>query len=306
MVSNSQYIKIVNSGNKDVLEKPVNVNIIYFSTLQEIYIQNVFRNFSVKYCVEGTMRYQIGSKKIEVPKGHFFFANKQPNCFGFSYQNDTIKSLCIDINPTMANEAFTLLKKGQPDFDNLLCGEFMQANFLENIYYAKHYAAGYTIQKLVHYLVNDPEEIKELNEEWFFGLTEHVILHETSIKQSLNNLRKVKLSTREETLKRLLKGREYANDTSLTNPSIKEIARHCMMSEFHFFRSFRNAFGQTPYNYLLERRLNHAKTLLAGKNKPLTEIASLCGFADLFTFSKAFKRKFGTAPSFYQHGLPEL
>jgi transcriptional regulator GlxA family with amidase domain len=70
------------------------------------------------------------------------------------------------------------------------------------------------------------------------------------------------------------------------------------MSEFHFFRSFKQAFGITPYRYLLNNRLEFSKSLLQ-KKIPVKEIATSCGFADIFSYSKAFKKTFGTSPTAY-------
>jgi AraC-like DNA-binding protein len=82
----------------------------------------------------------------------------------------------------------------------------------------------------------------------------------------------------------------------LFNPDMAQVARHCALSEFHFFRSFKQAFGITPYRYLLNLRLEHSKKLLEG-NLPVKEIARQCGFADIFTYSKAFKRAYMLSPT---------
>ena len=69
------------------------------------------------------------------------------------------------------------------------------------------------------------------------------------------------------------------------------------MAEFHFFRSFRQAFGTSPYQYLLGKRLELAKELIITGDMSVTTIAAHCNFPDIFTFSKAFKRRFNVAPS---------
>jgi len=115
---------------------------------------------------------------------------------------------------------------------------------------------------------------------------------------ALNGIKSVKISTKIDTLQRLNKARAFMDENSLQNPSMNEVARQGNMSPFHFFRSFKQAFGITPYKYLLNRRLEFSKTLLIQKI-PAGEIAKRCGFADIFTYSKAFKKAYGIPPSKY-------
>jgi AraC family transcriptional regulator len=81
---------------------------------------------------------------------------------------------------------------------------------------------------------------------------------------------------------------------------IGEVALASNLSEFHFFRSFKQAFGITTYQYILSKKLELAKSMMTNRNVSITEIASICNFLDLFTFSKAFKRHFGISPSQFQ------
>jgi AraC family transcriptional regulator len=138
-----------------------------------------------------------------------------------------------------------------------------------------------------------------VTEETFLALAEKVVLHERSNYKCLNNLKSVRSSTKQELLKRLLQGKDYINDNFLKNPGIAEIVKHCNMSSFHFFRSFKQAFGYSPYQYIINRRLDHAK-LMIRTGESFTAIAAQCGFADLFSFSKAFKKSFGISPSEYK------
>ena len=90
------------------------------------------------------------------------------------------------------------------------------------------------------------------------------------------------------------------DDNFLTIDDVTEVALASNLSEFHFFRSFKQAFGITTYQYILNKKLELARTMLHDKNSSITAIASVCNFPDLFTFSKAFKRRFGIAPSQFQ------
>lgn len=65
-------------------------------------------------------------------------------------------------------------------------------------------------------------------------------------------------------------------------------------------RCFKQACHVTPLQYLQELRLTYAKKLLTNTNYTIKEIAGLCGYADPYYFSRAFKKHFGTAPHYIQ------
>jgi len=78
--------------------------------------------------------------------------------------------------------------------------------------------------------------------------------------------------------------------------SLSEVAAECELSVSHFARSFKQAIGQTPHRWLIDRRLDEAKKLMLTSSLGLSEIAIGCGFADQASFSRAFKRVSGTSP----------
>jgi transcriptional regulator GlxA family with amidase domain len=73
---------------------------------------------------------------------------------------------------------------------------------------------------------------------------------------------------------------------------------HC--SRFHFLRSFRAAYGETPGAYLTRRRIERAKDLLRSANLTVTEVCFLVGFASLGSFSARFTELVGMPPSAYR------
>ncbi len=77
---------------------------------------------------------------------------------------------------------------------------------------------------------------------------------------------------------------------------IADLARAAGMSRYHFSRSFRAQLGVSPYQWLLQRRVEHAAALL-GRRHSVTEAAFEVGFSDLSRFARAFREHFGCAPS---------
>jgi transcriptional regulator GlxA family with amidase domain len=78
---------------------------------------------------------------------------------------------------------------------------------------------------------------------------------------------------------------------------IPRLARVSGVSEAHFARSFKAAFGVPPHRYLLTRRLERAAALLRDTDLPITEIAFQTGWNSLGTFGRVFRDVMGVHPS---------
>jgi AraC-like DNA-binding protein len=86
---------------------------------------------------------------------------------------------------------------------------------------------------------------------------------------------------------------------------VPAIAREAHASRAHFVRSFKKAFGETPHQYLLLRRIERAKELLRNTPLSVTEVSLAVGFRSLGSFSSAFRQLVGEPPSAYaQHWRP--
>ena len=94
--------------------------------------------------------------------------------------------------------------------------------------------------------------------------------------------------------------REYARPLD-----VPALARAALMSSSHFARQFRAAFGETPYGYLMTRRIERAKALLRRGDLTVTEVCMAVGCTSLGSFSSRFTELVGESPSCYrarQHG----
>ncbi|XUY28710.1 AraC family transcriptional regulator [Agrobacterium sp. rho-8.1] len=78
--------------------------------------------------------------------------------------------------------------------------------------------------------------------------------------------------------------------------SIAEVAEACNLSRGYFIRAFREATGMTPYQWLLNQRIDRARDLIRASNISLAEIAVACGFADQSHFTRVFSSVVGTSP----------
>ncbi len=92
-----------------------------------------------------------------------------------------------------------------------------------------------------------------------------------------------------------LMDREYASRLD-----VAALARAALMSPAHFSRQFRAAYGETPYAYLMTRRIERAQALLRGGELSVTEVCLAVGCTSLGSFSARFTELAGETPTAYR------
>lgn len=89
--------------------------------------------------------------------------------------------------------------------------------------------------------------------------------------------------------------REYARPLD-----VEALARGVHMSAGHLSRAFKQAYGESPYSYLMTRRIERAMALLRRGDRSVTEVCFEVGFSSLGTFSTRFSELVGMPPSTYR------
>jgi AraC-like DNA-binding protein len=92
-----------------------------------------------------------------------------------------------------------------------------------------------------------------------------------------------------------LMDREYSSPLD-----VAEVARAACMSPAHFSRRFRAAYGETPYSYLMTRRIERAKALLRRGDLTVTDVCMAVGCTSLGSFSARFTELVGATPTAYR------
>ena len=98
-------------------------------------------------------------------------------------------------------------------------------------------------------------------------------------------------------LRRLLRAKDRMDAASHEEWPVPRLASVSGVSEAHFARSFKDAFGIPPHRYLLTRRIEQAKTLLRDTDLSIIEIAFQTGWKSLGTFGRTFRDITGESPT---------
>jgi len=280
-------------------------NAIDFSAFRELRAQLPFKNFSVKYVVEGCEHYTLNGRRYSVRAGQYLLANQFTEGFVEIESAQPVKGMCISLAPQLMMEAVAShLQPGTSHPDLALDRFFSTSDFLENQYVADRTSAGQMLRHIERYSPGWPNQTTlsapaALTKEMCFDLAGRIVADHVPVFRQLQAIKSVKPATRKDLFRRIVSGKEYL-DAHFAEPlDIATVARASCLSEYHFFRLFRAVHGMSPYQYVLRKRLEKAVARLREGRTSLAGIAEEFGFSDIHAFSKAFKNGMGVSPRAY-------
>jgi AraC-like DNA-binding protein len=102
----------------------------------------------------------------------------------------------------------------------------------------------------------------------------------------------------------LLRAKDLADARYREPLDVPTLARAAHLSPAHFSREFRRAFGETPHQYLLTRRLERAAALLRTTDRSVADVCLAIGLRSVGSFTTSFGRLFGVSPTAYRAAHP--
>ncbi|MBV6440661.1 MAG: AraC family transcriptional regulator [Haliscomenobacteraceae bacterium CHB4] len=250
---------------------------------------------SIKFCLADAIRYTVGNQSVVVPPGGSFVVNNGtemeclPNKPGVralivSFTDDLVS----DVNRNFCKEDKTLLDNPHPSPEPVC--------FFEHVYRHPDLLSR-QLYLLAKQVTLSGESNPNLPPDIFYHLAEGLLTLQRDVRRQIGNVNARSAGTREELYRRVLYAKDWMQDHWYSQLQLEQIAHAACLSPYHFHRSFREAFGQSPMKWLCRLKLQKAREILEGGETSVTRVAYLCGFADVFSFSKAFKRELGINPS---------
>jgi len=264
-------------------------------------VYSVFRQYegpvwhsglSIKYVVSGVEGYRLDDRYVNVNAGEFLLAKDDSFVRAALDSSVDVEGLCIDVPLHRINAVAAALAKP----DELLGDATAPYDFFESKYNAAESHLGRLLGSVAGAVLDMPFYDRAFADEFFLRLAEAATLDCRKTQRDLLSITAVKPSTRRDLYQRLLRGKEFLEGCFTDKLSVEDAAREARISTYHFFRLFKQAFGVTPYRFVLTKRLSHGKRLLQG-GSPVHLAATQSGFSDIHAFSKAFKKHFGVSPS---------
>lgn len=277
------------SGNRVVLSSLRN----YEATTEELPF------YSVKYVLKGTETYHMNGKDFPVSDSEFLLCGIHQKYSVEIKSSAKVDGICIFIAKDFFRDVFFNLKKSE---NFLLDNPFYDHEYpeiSEIIFSDKGNNLGNTLQKFKSGIQKNQDGTSIDIQDFFYDLSVHWLVQQNDINLSKKSLEVKKKSTEKELIERLQRAKNLVNDEPERQWTMAELASAVSLSEFHFHRTFKKAFNQSPYQYIISRRLLKATDLL-NRAFPLSDVALSSGFTDIYSFSRAFKKYTGICPSFYR------
>lgn len=252
----------------------------------------------IKYVIEGEERYFLNQTTQQVREGFSLLVNRgQTYDIDLPYSKKEIKGICINLDENLLNEVYIacfhddawLLEYGRQR-------TFRQFDFLEAIYNANDVLNNHLADISTTVDPNSGQTSIPAHE-LFYGVAYKLLLSQKVISEQVHKIRATRTTTKKELFRRVYYAKCYIQDHSQGGLTVADVAAQVSLSEFHFYRIFKQAYGISPHQYLINQRLHKAKNALIHSQGSITEIALMHGFADVQTFSKSFKKAFAVSPA---------
>jgi AraC family transcriptional regulator len=274
-------------------------NVFNLSSLKDFERSMTSHCFAIKFVRDGIERYTINNHSYTVNSGSYLLMNGYKEGRVIIDSEKDVKGMCLNIsNELIADVISTIQAPDTPVSDPELSNFFHSQEFLENQYHAPHTELGRKLQDINNSIINRNFTPDHVNQELFYHLAEALVNDQVQVFKQLQSIKTVRNETQRDLCRRVLRGKEFIDSNYSEMLTIENIAHTAGMSEYHFFRLFKQVMGITPYQYILSVRLRHAALLLKA-DYSVSDVAVSTGFADIYSFSKAFKKHYKIPPTHY-------
>lgn len=237
----------------------------------------------------GDARYSIGRRELTLYPDQFLILNK-----GTQYSSRIDSGASVDSFSIGFDQAFL------HDFRN---GKHIYDQSLNETLYPFKGDIRQHVQKLKSYMDEGQYNEALINEQLRQCLQNYNIIYEEEISGKLDQLKFTNRDTRVEILRRLNLAKEYLQSNYSQNINLGDVAAHACLSVNHLLRTFKQAFGQSPHQYLVQVRLQRSRRLLKTTRLPVNQIVGMVGFECASSFIRLFKNRYNVTPLKYRCGL---
>lgn len=264
-------------------------NKVIFSSIKdgfEFYNEN--SPFSIKVCLYGTEHYRINSKHFTLTPGQFLIVNKGDTIENHHLDKGHItEGVCIYFDSDLINELHSSIVNS----DIIEYTETEDVNFISGKYLL-------TNDNLSNTLLDIKKKLNQFERiDFFYNTAVKLIMQQIKIKDIFSDLNSLDKTTSLELYFRIEKAKSYILDNYKNPIDIDMLSKEACVSKFHLIRTFKKVYGMTPYNFLLNTRLNKAhQQILSNRYSSLSEIAASVGFSSTTSFIRSFKKNYGFSP----------
>lgn len=272
----------------------------------EIYSEQAYTSAQVrqggKYAIElvftGSADYTVANREIMLFPGRFIVLNPD-TCYARRIDAAVpVNSMSIQLDPAFVRDFDYSFRHSSSVLLNAPESE-ADPYFMEAIYTLGGDMKDnlYTLKNHVDNGIRDAVLLKEY---LHHCLANYYTIYESEITERAEGLKSLNRSTKSEILRRLSIARDYIISNYNKDISLEDIASMACLSVNHFLRTFKQAYQQSPHQFLTSVRLQQAKYFLKHTDYPVNEIVDIVGFECPSSFIRLFRSAFKVTPGQYR------
>lgn len=275
-------------------------NIIIDSTSKVCAYPPHWGPLSIKTAFFGEEFYRKGNSLYRVGSPHYLILNESGLYSSYIDSKTDVNSFTINFSPAFEKEVTGIIFSTH---DYMLDNEDFinkggQLKFIEQLYKHDHTVSPFIFR--LRSMSQDWEANKSRISELLYFLFESMVNAQRHLHREIKLLESRKQSTKEELYKRLIRAKDYIYSSYNANLTLEEMGNIACLNHYYFLRQFKKAFHMTPFQYLTQRRLDVASSLIKTTDKSITDICTEVGYADIASFSRLFKRTYNKSPLSYR------
>lgn len=298
-----QLKPIIQEGAYQLLQPSFNQSRIVLSRLKKA--QGVLNNFNghgIFVPLAGAKLYETSTESFDVRPGQYLLLDRDQSCkLTVDSKTETL-GLNFRINEYYTQQAadYSMFSTEQLLDDPSRTTTSIPGNFVQGVFDLKENPLGHELNRIIKKLNIATGALPGDAQELYLQIALAIAKTQQGFKAEESSIPSKKTSTKKELYKRLMLAKTIMNDHIHTTIGIAELAREVALSEAHFMRSFKSAFGVSPNQYLIGKKLDKAADQLIITRKAVLDIAFGVGYNDLPTFSRSFKSRYGQSPLQYR------
>lgn len=254
-------------------------------------------DLSLKFVFSGKQAFKINKQNFEIHPDCFLIINKGTIYESIIQSDNYVKFCSISFDANFINDVKNTLTRStaylleNPTQKDILSYDFPETllPLKSNLHFNLHH-----IKSFIKNDLNDDFLLEEYLHHTFINYFE---IYNHDIRLAENRLKCLKNHTKKEVIKRLNLAKDYIYYNYNKQIELKDIAENSYLSINHLLRTFKQAHGESPHQFLTKLRLRRANHLIKNTSISINEVVSMVGFECPSSFIRLYKSHYNFTPA---------
>lgn len=276
-----------------------NRNRISCDTVRNATAQMQENHYTFKFVLRGRQDYLMAKRKVSIFPDSFLFLPPGTNYTSIIDSYDPVDILSVSVSANFLSDFHNSYYSSA----GLLSGVTEANNEMPEMMESFYPFSGdmrFTVMHLYQQLIEGEGDELLINEYLHHCLLNFYRIRGREVNSRMERLGALKASTRQELFKRLILAKEFISNNYNKKFNLNDVARFSCLSVNHLLRTFKEAYGISPYQFLTQVRLERAKCFLEHADYQIAYTSMMVGFESVSSFIRVFKSTFNITPRKYK------